>query len=71
MTRYKGGFKIEKRIPNTVDVAVSMSPPLLLRLNNHLERLGENNRSGWIRGAIVSKMSRETEALREPEEKVY
>ena len=61
----------EMRVPNTVDVAVSMSPKLLLRINRHLERLGEKNRSGWIRAAIISKMNEEAEALREPEEKVY
>ncbi len=56
---------------NTVDVAVSMHPNLLTRLNAHLDELGENNRSGWIRGAIISKMNREKEGLREPSEKVY
>jgi len=48
-----------------------MNPNLLDRINAHLGRLGENNRSGWIRGAIISKMNQEIEALREPEEKVY
>ena len=62
---------MEKSIPNTVDVAVSMTPTLLARINVHLLRLGEKNRSGWIRAAIISKMSREIEALREPDEKVY
>ena len=57
--------------PNTVDVAVSMNPRLLERLNAHLEKLGERNRSGWIRGAIVSKMGQEIEALRDPDEVVY
>jgi len=57
--------------PNTVDVAVSMNPKLLERLNAHLEKLGERNRSGWIRGAIISKMSREIEALRDPEDVIY
>lgn len=71
MTRCKGGINIEKRVKNTVDVAVSMSPMLLVRVNKHLELLGERNRSGWIRGAIVSKMNAEFEALREPEEKIY
>ena len=56
---------------NTVDVAVSMNPVLLERLNAHLEKLGERNRSGWIRGAIISKMSQETEALRDPEKVIY
>jgi len=60
-----------ERTPNTVDVAVSMSPQLLNRLNRHLEKLGERNRSGWIRAAIISKMNGEIEALREPEERVY
>ncbi len=62
---------MEKRIPNTVDVAVSMSPKLLIRLSKHLEKLGERNRSGWIRSAIISKMNTETEALREPDEVIY
>lgn len=57
--------------PNTVDVAVSMHPKLLTRVNKHLERLGERNRSGWIRAAIISKMNEEIEALREPEEVQY
>ena len=57
--------------PNTVDVAVSMSPKLLVRLNAHLEKLGEKNRSGWIRGAIISKMNAEIEGLREPDEVIY
>ena len=60
-----------ERTPNTVDVAVSMSPQLLNRLNRHLEKLGERNRSGWVRAAIISKMNGEIEALREPEETVY
>ncbi len=62
---------METRVPNTVDVAVSMSPKLLVRLNKHLEKLGERNRSGWVRSAIISKMNREIEALREPEETIY
>ena len=57
--------------PNTVDVAVSMNPKLLERLNAHLEKLGEKNRSGWIRGAIVSKMGQEAEALRDPDKVRY
>jgi len=48
-----------------------MSPRLLERLNEHLAELGERNRSGWIRGAIINKMSREQEALRDPDEVVY
>lgn len=48
-----------------------MHPNFLKRLNAHLDELGEFNRSGWIRGAIISKMNREREGLREPEEKVY
>lgn len=59
------------RVPNTVDVSVSMSPKLLLRINRHLERLGEKNRSGWIRAAIISKMNEEIEALREPDQVTY
>ena len=62
---------MERSVPNTVDLAVSMTPKLLDRINEHLERLGERNRSGWIRAAIISKMSQEIEALREPDEKVY
>lgn len=58
-------------VPNTVDVAVSMSPALLKRVDAHLEKLGEKNRSGWIRGAIISKMGREIEALRDPDEVRY
>lgn len=57
--------------PNTVDVSVSMHPKLLKRMDAHLEKLGEKNRSGWIRAAIISKMSRELETMVEPEEKVY
>jgi len=57
--------------PNTVDVAVSMHPNLLKRINAHLEKLGERNRSGWIRGAIISKMGQEIEALRDPDEVRY
>ena len=56
---------------NTVDVAVSMHPNFLKRVNDHLDELGESNRSGWIRGAIISKMNREKAALSEPDEKVY
>lgn len=59
------------RVANTVDVAVSMSPDFLKRLNKHLEKLGEKNRSGWVRAAIISKMTREIEALRDPDEVVY
>jgi len=59
------------REANTVDVAVSMHPKLLNRLNEHLFKLGEKNRSGWIRAAIISKMNRELEAMRDPEETVY
>ena len=62
---------MEKTIANTVDVAVSMHPNLLQRINAHLEKLGERNRSGWIRGAIISKMGHEIEALREPDEVIY
>lgn len=57
--------------PNTVDVAVSMNPTLLHRLSAHLVKLGERNRSAWIRAAIISKMNVEIEALREPEEVRY
>ena len=60
-----------EREPNTVDVAVSMHPTFLKRINAHLKRVGENNRSAWIRGAIISKMSREIEALAEPDEVIY
>jgi len=62
---------MERRVANTVDVAVSMHPNFLTRVNAHLEKIGERNRSGWIRGAIISKMGQEIEALREPDEKVY
>lgn len=62
---------MEKRVPNTVDVAVSMSPRLLKRLNGHLEKLGERNRSGWVRAAIITKMNAEIQAMRDPEEVVY
>lgn len=57
--------------PNTVDVAVSMHPKLKKRLDDHLESLGEKNRSGWIRGAIIAKMGREREELRDPNELRY
>lgn len=60
-----------ERKPNTVDVAISMTPVLLERLNRHLRRVGDRNRSGWVRAAIISKMNREMEALREPEEVIY
>ena len=60
-----------ERKPNTVDVAVSMPPIFLERINAHLEKIGLRNRSGWIRSAIVAQMSREIEALREPAEPVY
>lgn len=60
-----------EREPNTIDVAVSMNPKLLERLKAHLEALGEKNRSGWIRGAIITKMGREREELRDPEEVIY
>ena len=62
---------MENRVTNTVDVAVSMHPNLKTRLDAHLEKLGERNRSGWIRGAIISKMGREIETLRDPDEVVY
>lgn len=52
-------------------MAVSMHPNFLGRLNAHLEKIGERNRSGWIRAAIISKMNVEIEALREPEEVRY
>ncbi len=48
-----------------------MHPNFLKRLNTHLTKLGESNRSGWIRGAIISKMNQEKEALSDPDEKVY
>ena len=48
-----------------------MHPKLLNRLNNHLFKLGEKNRSGWIRAAIISKMTREIEALKDPDDVVY
>lgn len=54
-----------------MDVPVSMHPKLLDRINAHLEKLGEKNRSGWIRSAIISKMSEEIEGLREPDEVIY
>ena len=57
--------------PNTVDVAVSMHPNFLRRLNDHLEKIGDRNRSAWIRGAIISKMGVEIEALRDPDEVRY
>lgn len=60
-----------ERKPNTVDVAVSMSPRFLAMINDHLKKVGFRNRSGWIRAAIISHMSREIEALREPEEVIY
>lgn len=60
-----------ERKPNTVDVAVNMTPALLGRLKTHLEKLGERNRSGWIRAAIISKMNQEIQALRDPAEVVY
>lgn len=59
------------REPNTVDVAVSMHPRFLERLNKHLLKLGERNRSGWIRAAIILKMNGEIEGMREAEETVY
>lgn len=62
---------MERSIPNTVDLAVSMTPKLLGKINDHLEKLGERNRSGWIRAAIISKMTQEIDALREPDERVY
>ena len=71
LTRDKGGIEIETKVPNTVDVAVSMHPKLLTRINKHLGRLGERNRSGWIRAAIISKMNEEIEALRDPDDVVY
>jgi len=57
--------------PNTVDVAVSMSPKLLEKINVHLEAIGEKNRSGWIRSAILVKMSSEAELLRDPDKERY
>lgn len=48
-----------------------MSPNFLERIKVHLKRVGERNRSAWIRGAIISKMSQEIEALREPDERIY
>lgn len=60
-----------RRVPNTVDVTVSMHPKFLNKLNDHLFKLGEKNRSGWIRAAIISKMNMEIEAMRDPDEVVY
>lgn len=71
MTRCKYVNSDLERTPNTVDVAVSMHPNFLKRLNAHLTKIGERNRSGWIRGAIISKMGNEIEALREPDTVVY
>jgi len=62
---------MEKREVNTVDVAVSMTPDFLERINAHMKRIGMSNRSGFIRAAILSQIVRNIDALREPDEKVY
>ena len=44
---------------HNVDVMVTMRNSLLERLRVHQSKVGELNRSAWIRQAIVSKMNRE------------
>ena len=56
--------------PKTVDVAVTMSPRLLSRINTHLKMVGEPNRSSWIRAAIRKQLVSEEIELRDEEEEV-
>ena len=44
---------------HTVDVMISMRNTLLQRLDKHLKRLGEGNRSAWIRRSALNLMRAE------------
>lgn len=59
----------ESGIPDhTVDVMVSMRHSFLKRLDNHLEKLGEGNRSAYIRRATLNQIRRDRGDLTTDEE---
>jgi len=49
---------------HTVHVEVSMSSRFLDKLNGHLIRVAEKNRSAWMRKACLKLMREEQEDLR-------
>ena len=51
-----------------VDVYVRMAQRMLDELNEHLEKIGEDNRSAWIRTAIRKKLREEKRELAEEKE---
>ena len=40
-----------------------MTEKLKERIDRHLERIGEKNRSAWIRAAVIRRISQEEEEL--------
>ena len=44
---------------HSVDVMVTMRTRLLERLDTHLRKVGESNRSAWVRRAIMNQITRE------------
>ncbi len=54
--------------PKNIDVMLTMSKRLLTRVDNHLNRVGEGNRSAWIRAAIRSRLISEEGELRDEKE---
>ena len=53
---------------HTVEVQISMTSRLLDKWNEHLEKLGVTNRSGWTRTAILGQMRAERMLLEDPQE---
>lgn len=54
--------------PKTIDVMVTMSRRLLNRVDNHLKKVGEGNRSAWIRAAVRARLIMEEGELTDEEE---
>ena len=52
----------------TIDVVVTMSKRLLNRVDNHLKKVGEGNRSAWIRAAMRARLIMEEGELIDEEE---
>jgi len=48
---------------HNVDVMITMRNSLLERLRVHQSKVGELNRSAWVRQAIVAKINRELRDL--------
>lgn len=48
-----------------VDVVITMSEKLFGRLQAHLQRVGERNRSAWCRNAIIAAIRKEETELDE------